>query len=121
MKQTALDILQAFQQSMSNQTSEWMDLMDENIAFQGPVDTVEGKEANINLHMEFGKLVRGHELLSITAGETIVSTQVIIKIEAPSGKIIDLDIAEFYTIEDGKIKKMKIYYDPTEYKKEFNL
>ncbi|MDO5978958.1 nuclear transport factor 2 family protein [Flavivirga spongiicola] len=121
MKKTALEILEVFQQSISAQTPDWMDLMDENIVFQGPVDKVEGKEANINLHLEFGKLIRGHELLSITGGENIVSTQVILKIETPSGKIIALDIAEFYTIEEGKIKAMKIYYDPTEYKKEFNL
>ncbi len=121
MTKTALEIFEAFQQSMASQTSKWMDLMDDNIVFQGPVDKVTGKDANIKLHMEFGKLVRGHELLSITAGENIITTQVIIKIEAPSGKMIDLDIAEFYTIENGMIKSMKIYYDPTEYKEEFSL
>lgn len=121
MSKSALEILQAFQQSMASQTKEWMDLMDENIIFQGPVDTVKGKEANINLHIEFGKLVRGHKQLSLTAEENTVATQVIIKVETPSNNIIDLDIAEFYTMENGKIKFLKIYYDPTEYKKEFNL
>ena len=121
MSKTALEILEAFQQSMAAQTSNWMDLMDENIMFQGPVDTVKGKAANINLHLEFGKLVRGHELLSIVSGENMVATQVALKIEAPSGKMINLDIAEFYTMEKGRIKTMKVYYDPTEYKKAFNL
>lgn len=121
MSKTALETLQAFQQSMATQTTEWMDLMDENIVFQGPVDTVKGKEANIKLHMEFGKSVRGHEQLSLIAGENTIATQVVLKVEAPSGKIVDLDIVEFYKIENGKIKSMKIYYDPTEYKKEFNL
>jgi len=121
MEKTALEILRAFQASMGAQTTEWMELMDDNIVFQGPVVRVEGKEGNINLNMEFGKLVRGHEEINVIAGENTVATQVIIKVETPSGKIIDLDIAEFYTMKNGKIQSMKIYYDPIEYKKEFNL
>ncbi len=121
MSKTALEIFETFQQSIAAQTSQWMDLMAENIVFQGPaVGNVTGKEANIDLHKGFGKLVRGHKLLNIVSSENTVATQVIIKVEAPSGKIIDLDMAEFYTMENGKIKSTKVYYDPTEYDKEFN-
>lgn len=121
MTKKASQVLQEYQQSMGTQTSEWMDLMAEDIVFQGPVDRVEGKEANIKLNMEFGKLIRGVEHISLTENENLVSTQIIIKLETPSGKIIDLEIAEFYTIENGRIKSIRIYYDPTEYKKEFSL
>lgn len=54
---------------MSTQTLEWINLMDENIVFQGPIDKVTGKGANINLQLEFGKLERGHKLLSIAIGK----------------------------------------------------
>ena len=121
MTKKASQILQAYQQSMGAQTSEWIDLMAEDIVFQGPVDRIEGKEANIKLNTEFGKLIRGIDHISLTENENLVSTQMVFKLETPSGKIIELEIAEFYTIENGKIKSIRIYYDPTEYKKEFGL
>ena len=121
MTKKASQVLQAFQQSMGAQTTEWMDLMADDIVFHGPVDRVVGKEANIKLNMEFGKLIRGVEPISMTESENLVSTQMVFKLETPSGKIIDLEIAEFYTIEKGKIKSIRIYYDPTEYKNEFGL
>lgn len=121
MTKKASQVLQEFQESMGAQTSKWMELMAEDIVFQGPVDRVEGKEANIKLNMEFGKLIRGVQPISMTENENSVSTQMVFKLETPSGNIIDLEIAEFYTIEDGKIKSIRIYYDPTEYKKEFGL
>jgi len=44
---TALHIVQQYQQSLGNGTDAWQHLLAENVEFQGPVDTVKGREANI--------------------------------------------------------------------------
>jgi hypothetical protein len=50
-----------------------------------------------------------------------VATEVEIKVATPSGKVIVLDMAEFYEINDGKIKSVKVHYDAQEFRKEFGI
>ena len=55
------------------------------------------------------------------ANETIVATEIEIKVATPTGKVITLDMAEFYEIRDNKIHSVKVHYDAQEFRKEFGI
>jgi len=47
-----------------------------------------------------------------------VITQIILDVAMPSGKVIKLDMSEWYEVVDGKIQSVKVYYDAEEFRKE---
>lgn len=119
MTKTALEIVQTFQQSMGNGTNEWENLFTDDITFKGPVDTVTGKEANIELNKGFFPMVKGYEPISHFEQGNLVALEGIFTIATPKGNIIKLEMAEIYEIKEGKIQNIKVYYDAEEFRTEF--
>jgi ketosteroid isomerase-like protein len=115
----ALEIVQKFQMSMGSGTSEWENLVDNNVTFKGPVEEVKGKEAFIELNKGFFPMVRGYEHLHSFGNDQFASLEGTFKVATPKGNEIELLMAEVYTIEDGKIKSVRVYYDAEEFRKEF--
>jgi ketosteroid isomerase-like protein len=50
-----------------------------------------------------------------------VITQLEMQVAMESGKVITLDMCEWYEIKDGKIQSIKIYYDADEFIKEMGM
>lgn len=115
----ALEIVQAFQMSMGSGTNEWENLVADDITFKGPVDQVSGKEKFIELNKGFFPMVRGYEHLHSFGTNSFASLEGTFKVATPKGNEIALQMAEVYTIEDGKIKSIRVYYDAEEFRKEF--
>lgn len=121
MTKTALEIVQTFQQSMGSGTSEWETLFAEDITFKGPVDTVIGKEANIELNKNFFPMVKGYEPISHFEQANFVALEGVFTVATPKGNTIKLEIAEIYEINEGKIQNIRVYYDAEEFRKEFGM
>ena len=51
--------------------------------------------------------------------EACVITELTLK--SPSGKIFKMDIAEWLTVENNKLKTQTIYYDPREFGEAFSM
>ena len=111
----------AYMESNQQKNEAWKDLLAENISFTGPTMQVQGKAGYIQTTENFFKMVRGFELKRYVAREDLLTTEVEVKVEAPSGKIISLEMAEFYSVRDGKIDSVKVFYDATEFRKEFGM
>ena len=121
MTKTALQVVQSFQQSMGAGTDDWQELFAEDIVFKGPVDTVEGKSANIELNKNFMPSVKGYTPLNSFEAENFVSLEGKYEVQAPSGKTIEFDMSEVYEVSEGKIKNIRVYYDAEEFRKEFGI
>jgi limonene-1,2-epoxide hydrolase len=119
MTKTALEIVQIFQQSMGSGTNEWENLFATDIVFKGPVDTVTGKEANIELNKGFFPKVKNYESISHFEQGNFVALEGIFSVATPKGNTIKLEMAEIYEIKDGKIQNIRVYYDAEEFRKEF--
>lgn len=119
MTKTALEIVQTFQQSMENGTNEWENLFATDIVFKGPVDTVIGKEANIELNKGFFPRVKGYEPISHFEQDNFVALEGVFTVATPKGNTIKLEMAEIYEIKDGKIQNIRVYYDAEEFRNEF--
>lgn len=119
MKNSALEIVQKFQQSLSAGTGSWKDLFANDIVFTGPVDMVKGKDANIKLNESFMPLVKNYVPQSMISQGNKVVLEGVYTVTAPSGKTIDFPAAEIYQVEEGLISNIRIYYDAEEFRKEF--
>jgi limonene-1,2-epoxide hydrolase len=119
MTKTALQIVESFQQSLGAGTNDWEQLFAEDIVFKGPVDTVKGKTANIELNKNFMPLVKEYKPLNMFEGENFVSLEGIYVVETPSEKTINLNTSEVYEVINNQIKNIRIYYDAEEFRKEF--
>ena len=94
MTKTALEIVQTFQQSMGSGTNEWENLFATDIVFKGPVDTVKGKEANIELNKGFFPRVKGYEPISHFEQGNFVALEGIFTVGTPKGNTIKLSIVK---------------------------
>ena len=115
----ALETVQAFQVSMGSGTNDWENLVTDDITFKGPVDQVSGKEKFIKLNKGFFPMVRGYEPLNAFGNDTFVSLEGTFKVATPKGNEITLQMAEVYTVENNKIKNIRVYYDAEEFRNEF--
>ena len=116
----ALETVQAYQMSMGSGTNEWENLITDDITFKGPVDRISGREQFIELNKGFFPMVRGYEPLNSFGNDNFASLEGTFKVATPKGNEIALQMAEVYSVENGKIKSVRVYYDAEEFRKEFS-
>lgn len=120
MNTTALQTVQSFQMSMGGGTNEWKDLISNEIHFKGPVADVKGKKEFIELNEGFFPNVRGYEPINAFEGGNFACLEGIFKLATPAGKEISFAMGEVYTVENGLIQSVRVYYDAEEFRKEFS-
>ena len=119
--QKAEQIWGAYAQSMQEQNENWKNLLADEVTFTGPAAKAIGKAEHIKTTEDFFGMVRGAEMKRYVANDNLVATEVEIKVATPSGKVIVLDMTEFYEIKDDKIQSVKVHYDAQEFRKEFGI
>ena len=119
MSKSALEIVQAFQQSQASGTDEWQSLFADDIVFKGPVAFCEGKEANIELNKQFFPLIKSYVHKSSMEQGSMATIEGTFTVSTPKGNEISFDMAEIYEIKNGKIQSIRVYYDAEEFRKEF--
>lgn len=120
MTKKALQIVQEFQQSIERGTDDWQNLFAEDVIFKGPVDTVIGKKANIELNKNFFPLVKEYKPKTHFEQGKWVCLEGTFVVNTPAGNTLTMDMAEIYEIVDEKIQNMRVYYDAEEFRKEFS-
>ncbi len=118
MEKSPMEVFQAFGQGMMSGTDSWKEVISGDIIFTGPVDQVKGLEAFAKLNENFMPMIRGNEMKQAVETGNFVITQMEMDVSMPSGKIIKLDMSEWYEIKDDKIQSIKVYYDAEEFRKE---
>ena len=119
MSKSALEIVQNFQMSLGSGGNDWIKLISEDIHFKGPVDECKGKQNFIALNEGFLPRVRGYEPLNAFGNDQFASLEGTFKVETPKGNIINLLMAEVYTVKNQQIESIRVYYDAEEFRNEF--
>ena len=70
--------------------------------------------------MTFFPMVKGYEPIHSFEGGNYVCLEGVFKVSTPKGNEISFAMGEVYTVENGKILSLRVYYDAEEYRKEFN-
>src|SRR5258705_13997257 len=110
MKKSPMEVFQAFGQGLMSGTDSWKDAVAENVVFTGPVDQVKGLAAFAKLNADFMPMVRGNEMKQVVEAGNFVITQTTFDVAMPTGKVIKLDMSEWYEIKDNKIQSIKVFY-----------
>ncbi len=121
MSEKTLQIWRDYVTSMQEGNDRWQSLLADDIEFIGPLMQVKGKHEFIRLNQDFFKMVTGIDIQQYTSADKAVATQTRIKANSPRGNAFEFELAEFYGIENGKIRSLRIYYDPREFVKEFSM
>lgn len=111
-----MEVFQAFGQGLMSGTNSWKEVVSNDITFNGPVDKTKGLDAFAKLNESFMPMMKGNEMKQIIESGNFVITQVLMNIEMPSGKKMELDMTEWYEIKNGKIQNIKVYYDAEEFR-----
>jgi ketosteroid isomerase-like protein len=120
MTDSALQVVQKFQQLLGSGSDEWTELVADNVTFIGPATQVHGKEAFIELNKGFLPHVRGYEPMTAFEQGNLALLEGVFTVQSPtSGNEISFGMAEIYEVEDGKIHIVRVYYDAEEFRKEF--
>ena len=114
-------VFEAFRESMLANTDNWKNLISENVSLIGPLAQVKGKEKFIEINEPFFASIRGSEIYQILENGNYIITQISTNVEVPSGKIITLNVCEWYEIKENKIDSLKVYFDTAEFINEMKL
>jgi limonene-1,2-epoxide hydrolase len=120
MADSALQTVEQYQQLLGSGSDAWTDLITDDVSFVGPVMRVQGKQELVELNRSFLGFMKGYEPISSFDKGVMALLEGVFTLQAPSGKIIQLQMAEVYEVEQGKIRCIRIYYDAEEFRKEFS-
>ncbi len=118
MKRTPLEVYKAFRISMLDGTDAWMDLIAEKVVLVGPLARIEGKGGFIEVNKPFFSSIQESIIEQLLETENFVLTRIVTKVAMPSGKIISLEVSEWYEIKDNLIQSLRVYFDTDEFRKE---
>jgi hypothetical protein len=120
IKLSPLEIVKEFQKSVATGSDDWNSIVSDQIVFKGPVDQVSGKERFIQLNRGFFPLVQEYKPVNAFEGTSSVCLEGIFKVKTPKGNLLELEMAEVYSIKEGKIENIRVYYDAEQFRKEFS-
>jgi len=118
MIKSTMEVFQAFGEGLMSKTDSWKNYVADNVTFTGPIDQVSGKDAFVELNENFMPTIRGNNMKQIIESGNWIITQNEMQVAMPTGKIITLDMTEWFNITDGKIQSVKVYYNAEEFRKE---
>ena len=119
MSKNAEQIWQAFMQSMKENTSTWQKLLADDFHFSCPAKPSQNKAEYIQTTLDFFQMVKDTQLLRYVSTDSAVAVEINFTVVTPSGGDLSFDVAEFYEVQNGKIKSVKIYYDTDAFRQAF--
>jgi limonene-1,2-epoxide hydrolase len=107
MASTPTEIVQAWSEAVhKGQFDKARPLARENLHFRGPIDTFDRVDDFLASLKQLGGIVKGSEPEGLVAhGNQVVLFYILKTVVA------DAPVAEWYTVEDGKITTVRAYFD----------
>ena len=115
------DIVNKFYDVANNKKGDGLeDLVSNNISFEGPLMNLSGAKQYIDTVKPLCKMHQGMRMFKqIEDGKDVVSIYEM-TFSTPNGGTMKANIADWLTIENGKVVKQKLFYDPREFARAFN-
>ncbi len=96
-------------------------LMADNVKFDGPAAHCDNKQEYREMLSRFMPMHRGWKKRQVFENGSDVRFIDDISLEPPQGEMLTLEMSEWFTVTNGKIKAHRIFYDPAALKEAFNL
>lgn len=93
---------------------EWADYLADEVVFTNhavPVSEVSGREACVQETKGFYGMIESVEVNSLIVDEDAACALTTYLLQPPGGDSFTSDVAEFFTVNDDRIKTFDIYFD----------
>jgi ketosteroid isomerase-like protein len=121
MQQSAREVVEQYYAAFDAHALRWQDLVTDDVIFDGPVQHARGKAEFVGLTTTFLQAHRETRLLSRVADGVRVASLFEFVIDAPSGERMTCSVAEWATVDDGRISEFRVYYDPRDFVRAFGI
>jgi ketosteroid isomerase-like protein len=117
---TTRETIQEFFDRLEEQR-EWESLLSDDIVFTSltsPVESVSGKDACLQATQPFYSTVKAMEVRDLLVDGERACALTRYEVQPPNGAAtFQSDVAEIFTVRDGRIASFSIYFDPSPYPK----
>lgn len=97
------------------------ELLDENVVFEGPLMRTTGRAEYAELLRQFLPVhVSTRVLRQFADGDEVCSIDEL-TVRTPAGGTVSMEMAEWFTLNDGLIVRHALYYDPREFAAAFGM
>lgn len=104
----------AFRDSLLQHTDDWKTLVAEEITIKSPLVRLTGKSKFIKLYESFYKNVESNTVRKLVEHQDLIITQVSTAFKMSTKEPITMHINQWYTIREGQIQAVVIYFDASE-------
>lgn len=108
---TPTQVYETLREGMLSDTDNWKTMIAEDVTIVGPLVRLKGKDNFIKIHESWFQSVEKNVVHKLVEHNDLVITQISTTIETSNGKIVTLDLSEWYTIRQGKIEALEVYFD----------
>ena len=102
------------------QNKDWKSFLDDDISFTSyisPVKKISGKDAYIEATKRFYSSIVSMEVRDMMIDDQKALALTHYELKHPDGNIFSSDVAEIFTVKNGKITSFEIYFDPAPFPK----
>ena len=117
---TTMDTIQRYFESLQ-QKNGWQSLLADNVAFTSytsPVKLVNGRDAYLKATERFYSMISTVELCDLMVDGERACARTRYRLQPPNGgPAFGSDVAEIFSVRDGKIDSLSIYFDSAPFAK----
>lgn len=108
---TPTQVYEILREGMLSDTDDWKNFIAEEATIVGPLVRLKGKDNFIQIHESWFQSVEKSIVHKLVEHHDLVITQISTTIETSNGESITIDFSEWYTIRQGKIEALEVYFD----------
>jgi ketosteroid isomerase-like protein len=117
----AQDVIERYYAAFDAHQPDWQDLVTDDVVFDGPLQHARGKTEFVQLTGQFLGAHRATRLLGRIADGSTVTSMFEFVVDAPNGQQLTCPVAEWATVNDGRISAFRVFYDPREFVQAFGM
>jgi ketosteroid isomerase-like protein len=117
-----LDVVHRFFDITENKKGEGLkDVLTHDMEFVGSLMKTSGAKEYVDSTRQFLQMHRATRMMRQFENGDDACSIYEMDIATPAGGMLTLEITDWIQVEDGKVAKQKIYYDPREFAKAFGM
>jgi ketosteroid isomerase-like protein len=121
MQTQARNVVERYYSAFDAHESGWQDLVTDDVVFDGPVQHARGRAELVEMTAQFLQAHRGTRLLGRIADGNRVASLYEFDLDAPDGRRMTCPLAEWATVDAGRISEFRVYYDPRDFMRAFGI
>jgi ketosteroid isomerase-like protein len=108
---TAKEVLANYYDDLAQKREGWQSLLSGEVVFTGPGKTHRGQDAFINTLNNFMRRVKTMNVKQVIGGDEHAAAIVNYDLISPQGTMFNIDVAEIWKVENGKLDSLAIFFD----------